>query len=125
MPKKKVCFVSSQCYSRGVTPLPELLHCVAWVHHSASASSGLLTSLHYEGISPVFYTQWTSISHTTVLEFRLLDLKIKVSFHCEYYCKLLCQPGQKEQWCIQRLDVTWKAHLKNYLSNGTINVVYA
>lgn len=88
------CFVSRQCYSRGVTTLPELLHCVAWIHHSASASSELLTSLHYEGISPAFNTQWTSISHTMVLEFGILDLKIKediltVNTTATYYASLV------------------------------------
>ena len=45
--------------------------------------------------------------------------------HCEYCCNLLRQPGQKEQWYIARLDLGLNAHLKNYLSNGTINVFYA
>jgi len=76
MSKRQVCFASSQCNSGGVTPLPGLLQCVVWMHQSAQGSSHR-TSLHDEGISPVFSIQWTSISRTTALGLGLLNFKIK------------------------------------------------
>lgn len=79
MSKQQVCFASSQCNSRGVTLLPELLHCIAWTHQSAQLVQGSLHHMSFndEGIRPLFNTQWTSISHKAVLDLGLLNLKIK------------------------------------------------
>lgn len=108
MSKRQVCFSSSQCHSRGLTPLPELLQHVAWIHQSAQLVQGSLhqTSLHDEGISPVLNTQWTSISHTTLLDLGLLSLKIKEDIFTVNTAATYCGSLVKRNTGILQ-DLTW------------------
>ena len=100
-------FQSVQFQRSYTAPRAASLYCTDTSVCSVVQGSLHHTSLHDEGIIPVFDIQWTSISHTTVLDLGLLNSKIKEDIFTVNTTMLAWSKGTVVAW----QDLIWVGKL--------------